>query len=110
ERGQASNLMAVPTDCNQRDERRGWLGDAALTAGEAVRNFDLDEFYRNFLRDIRDAQLTDGDGTFPLAGAVPDTVPHTFGAYPADPVSDRRPRRRGPGPLTRAGDAAQAWG
>jgi len=27
-----SNLMSIPTDCPQRDERRGWMGDAALGA------------------------------------------------------------------------------
>ena len=37
--GQKSNLMSVPTDCDQRDERRGWMGDAALTAEEATYNF-----------------------------------------------------------------------
>ena len=34
--GQKDNLMSVPTDCDQRDERRGWMGDAALTAEEAT--------------------------------------------------------------------------
>ena len=32
--GQKSNVMSVPTDCDNRDERRGWTGDAALTAEE----------------------------------------------------------------------------
>ena len=27
-----SQLWSIPTDCPQRDERRGWTGDAALTA------------------------------------------------------------------------------
>ena len=26
--GQLSNLMSLPSDCPQRDERKGWLGDA----------------------------------------------------------------------------------
>ncbi|HMA53497.1 MAG TPA: family 78 glycoside hydrolase catalytic domain, partial [Acidobacteriota bacterium] len=30
--GQLSNLMSIPTDCPQRDERHGWLGDAHLSA------------------------------------------------------------------------------
>lgn len=33
--GQASNLMMVPSDCDNRDERFGWTGDSALTADEA---------------------------------------------------------------------------
>jgi hypothetical protein len=28
-----SNLMSIPTDCCQRNERRGWMGDAAIGAG-----------------------------------------------------------------------------
>ncbi|MEM1990882.1 MAG: family 78 glycoside hydrolase catalytic domain, partial [Candidatus Bathyarchaeia archaeon] len=30
--GQLSNLMSIPTDCPQRDERMGWMGDAQLSA------------------------------------------------------------------------------
>eukprot|EP00164_Ancoracysta_twista_P006265 GFYU01008705.1.p1 GENE.GFYU01008705.1~~GFYU01008705.1.p1 ORF type:complete len:1064 (-),score=338.26 GFYU01008705.1:1031-4144(-) len=80
--GTQTNLMSVPTDCDQRDERKGWMGDANLTAGEAVFNFDLAAFYTNFLRDIVDTQKGPSD---PDAGSIPDTVPHTFGSYPADP-------------------------
>ncbi|CAF1345761.1 unnamed protein product [Adineta ricciae] len=75
--GQLSNLMSVPTDCPQRDERRGWLGDAALSVDEALYNFDLIKFYRNFLNLIIDMQLDDGQ--------VPDIVPGLGGPYPADP-------------------------
>lgn len=46
------------------------MGDAQLTAEEAVHNFDLAAFYTNFLRDIRDIQ--------DAAGTVTDTVPHTY--------------------------------
>ena len=42
--GQASNLMMVPSDCDNRDERFGWTGDSALTADEASVNFDLSSF------------------------------------------------------------------
>ena len=51
-----SNLMDVPTDCPQR-ERRGWLGDAQLSAETTIANFDMGAFYTKFLRDIRDSQL-----------------------------------------------------
>ena len=51
-----SNLMDVPTDCPQR-ERRGWLGDAQLSAETTIHNFDMAAFYTKFLRDIRDSQL-----------------------------------------------------
>ncbi|UJR36739.1 hypothetical protein I4U23_029454 [Adineta vaga] len=75
--GQLSNSMSLPTDCPQRDERKGWMGDAALTANEALYNFDLIKFYLNFLNLIADIQLPDG--------SIADTVPVTFGGYPSDP-------------------------
>jgi alpha-L-rhamnosidase len=53
--GQTTNLMGVPTDCDQRDERRGWTGDAALSSAEALLNYDMGAFYHNFLRLIVDA-------------------------------------------------------
>ncbi|CAF0776679.1 unnamed protein product [Adineta ricciae] len=74
--GQLSNIMSVPTDCPQRDERRGWMGDAALSVNEALYNFDLIKFYVNFLNLICDVQQSNG--------AIPDVVPNG-GGYPADP-------------------------
>lgn len=77
--GQLSNLMSIPTDCPQRDERHGWLGDAHLSAEEAVFNFDMAAFYSKFLEDIRLAQK--GDGSLP--DVVPPYLPRL---YPADPA------------------------
>jgi len=77
--GQLSNLMGIPTDCPQRDERQGWLGDAHLSAEEAILNFDMAAFYTKFLQDIREAQRKDG--------SLPDAVPLYLGhLYPADPA------------------------
>jgi alpha-L-rhamnosidase len=77
--GQLSNLMSIPTDCAQRDERHGWLGDAHLAAEESMFNFDMAAFYRKFLVDIRHAQKEDG--------SLPDVVPpYTGRLYPADPA------------------------
>ncbi len=76
--GQKTNLHSIPTDCNQRDERMGWLGDAHLTAEEAMMNFDMGAFYTKFIRDIQDVQ--DKEGT------ITDTVPHIWGQRPADPA------------------------
>jgi alpha-L-rhamnosidase len=75
---QLTNLMSIPTDCDQRDERQGWMGDAQVTAEEAMMNFDMAAFYRNFIRDIQDVQGPDG--------TVTDTVPHRYGSRPADPA------------------------
>ncbi len=76
--GQTSNLHSIPTDCCQRDERMGWMGDAQGTAEEAIYNFDMAAFYTNFLRDIRDVQDD--------KGMITDTVPHVWGNRPADPA------------------------
>jgi len=76
--GQKTNLHGVPTDCDQRDERQGWMGDAQGTAEEAIMNFDMAAFYTNFLRDIRDIQDEKGQ--------ITDTVPHIWGSRPADPA------------------------
>ena len=76
--GTRTNLHSIPTDCPQRNERMGWLGDAHLAAETAIANFDMAAFYRNFLRNIRDVQSEDG--------AVTDTVPHRYGRRPADPA------------------------
>ncbi|MFB3921067.1 MAG: family 78 glycoside hydrolase catalytic domain [Terriglobia bacterium] len=76
--GQRTNLHSVPTDCDQRDERMGWMGDAHVTAEEAMLNFDMAAFYTNFVRDIRDVQGADG--------TITDTVPHKYGSRPADPA------------------------
>ena len=54
-RAQLSNLWSIPTDCPQR-ERRGWMGDAQVSCDEAMLNFDMQAFYRKFLRDVRDDQ------------------------------------------------------
>ena len=77
--GLLSNLMSIPTDCPQRDERHGWLGDAHLAAEAAIYNFDMAAFYLKFLEDIRMAQREDGS----LPDFVPPYVPRT---YPADPA------------------------
>jgi alpha-L-rhamnosidase len=76
--GQRTNLHSVPTDCPQRDERMGWMGDAQVTAEEAMLNFDMAAFYTNFVRDIHDVQGEDG--------TITDTVPHKYGSRPADPA------------------------
>ncbi|MCA9734839.1 family 78 glycoside hydrolase catalytic domain [candidate division KSB1 bacterium] len=50
---QKSNSIGYPLDCPQRDERLGWFGDAQVTAEEAMFNFDMPLFYRNWFSGIR---------------------------------------------------------
>ncbi len=52
----ASNLMSVPTDCPQRDERLGWMGDAAVIWDTAFHALDMAAFSNKWLADVRDAQ------------------------------------------------------
>lgn len=59
---QRGNLMGYPMDCPQRDERLGWFGDAMVAMEEAMFNFDLPQFYRQWLDGIRRNQNeTNGD-------------------------------------------------
>ncbi len=64
---QRNNYMLVATDCPQRDERLGWMGDLASFAQTSMYNQDLYTFYEKWLTDVRDAQTPEG--------AYTDTVP-----------------------------------
>ena len=76
-RGMHSNLMSVPTDCDQRSERRGWMGDAALSAETFMLNFHMEDFFKNFLDLIVDDMIWD---------TIPDIVPHYGASRPGDPA------------------------
>ncbi len=55
--GQRSNFVGVPTDCPQRDERLGWMGDAEVFWRAATYNMDLAAFSRKFAADMRGTQV-----------------------------------------------------
>jgi alpha-L-rhamnosidase len=57
---QRSNFVGIPTDCPQRDERLGWMGDANVFWDAAAYNMDVAAFTRRFMQDVRDAQSADG--------------------------------------------------
>jgi alpha-L-rhamnosidase len=59
--GQRGNFLSVPTDCPQRDERMGWMGDAQVFAPTAVRNADVAAFFAKWLVDVDDGQSQNGD-------------------------------------------------
>eukprot|EP00931_Biecheleriopsis_adriatica_P030888 TRINITY_DN18151_c1_g1_i1.p1 TRINITY_DN18151_c1_g1~~TRINITY_DN18151_c1_g1_i1.p1 ORF type:complete len:903 (-),score=173.32 TRINITY_DN18151_c1_g1_i1:107-2815(-) len=74
---QRSNLMNVPTDCPQRDERLGWMGDASLTAESFMLHFRYKPMIAAFLDSMGDEMGIDG--------SLPDVVPFKrFGGRPAD--------------------------
>ena len=65
--GQRDNFLSVPTDCPQRDERLGWLGDAQIFARTAAYNADVAAFFSKWMVDVTDAQSP--------AGGFPDVAP-----------------------------------
>ena len=52
---QRSNFTGIPTDCPQRDERLGWLGDACVFWDAAAYNMDVYGLTPRFAGDMRDA-------------------------------------------------------
>jgi alpha-L-rhamnosidase len=67
---QKSNMIGYPMDCPQRDERLGWLGDAQVSAEQAMFNFDLALFYRNWFEGIRENQ-DEKSGDIPIISPQP---------------------------------------
>jgi alpha-L-rhamnosidase len=59
-RTQEANFVEVPTDCPQRDERLGWLGDAQIFLATSTYNADVAGFIKKWLVDVTDAQSLDG--------------------------------------------------
>ena len=57
---QRANLYSVPTDCPQRDERMGWMGDAQVFWRTASYNMDMAAFGEKWLADVRDGQTAPG--------------------------------------------------
>lgn len=74
---QRSNLMQVPTDCPQRDERLGWMGDMSLSVESMLLHFDMSDMAAAFVDSMVDTMGADG--------SLPDVVPHQrYGGRPAD--------------------------
>lgn len=65
---QRSNFFEIPTDCPQRDERFGWMGDAQIYVRTASYNADVAAFYTKWLDDLEESQLPNG--------AYPDYAPY----------------------------------
>lgn len=70
---QRSNFFAVPTDCPQRDERMGWMGDIQVFLDAAAFNMEVDPFIRRFLLEARAAQRP--DGAYPIVVPQPLSFP-----------------------------------
>lgn len=69
--GQKGNFLDVPTDCPQRDERLGWTGDAQVFAKTASLQFDVEQFFKKWLADLKADQRADGG----VGQVIPDYLP-----------------------------------
>jgi len=67
-RTQRANFIEVPTDCPQRDERMGWMGDAQIYARSATINADVASFFTKWIDDVAESQRS--------FGAYPDYAPY----------------------------------
>lgn len=65
---QRGNFVELPTDCPQRDERLGWMGDAQIYVRAATYHADVASFFNKWLREVEEAQLPNG--------AYPDYAPY----------------------------------
>ena len=70
--GLRDNLLDVPTDCPQRDERLGWTGDAQVISPTAMFNFDTHAFWTAWLQSMRETQSEHSDGLVPFI--IPDVL------------------------------------
>ena len=69
-RSARSNLIDVPIDCPQRDERLGWTGDLQLFAPTACFLFDMAAMLDSWLADLRCEQHPDGS----VPAVIPDVL------------------------------------
>lgn len=77
-----SNLVSIPTDCPQRDERMGWTGDAHVFGPTANYLYNTASFWRGWHKDIWSEMSADA------SMAVPTYVPLTPPGYAkSDPVA-----------------------
>ena len=75
------NVVGVPSDCPQRDERLGWTGDINAFAPTACFLFDVRSFLGSWLRDLADEQQALGG----VPMVVPDVLSH--GGAPSTPTA-----------------------
>ncbi|MFF5986763.1 alpha-L-rhamnosidase [Prauserella flavalba] len=76
--GLRGNVVGLPTDCPQRDERMGWLADAQVFAPTAALIMDTSAFFTRWLADVADAQSEEG-----VYADVAPKVPTTRDGAPA---------------------------
>lgn len=80
--GQKGNLLDVPTDCPQRDERLGWTGDTQVFIRTACFNMDVAAFFTKWLRDLAADQLPNGSVSFVVPDLLAKTNTGKFATFP----------------------------
>jgi alpha-L-rhamnosidase len=58
--GTRGNYRSMPTDCPQRDERQGWLGDRGEECRGETYIYEIAPLYAKWLRDMTDSQKESG--------------------------------------------------
>ena len=71
--GVRGNYRSIPTDCPQRDERQGWLGDRSMVSRTESYLFDVAAFYNKWAQDLVDSQRP--------SGSIPDVAPPYWVLY-----------------------------
>jgi alpha-L-rhamnosidase len=71
--GTKDNYRSMPTDCPQRDERQGWLGDRSEESRGEPYMFDVAALYGKWVDDIADSQ--------DAMGSVSDVSPNFWPFY-----------------------------
>jgi alpha-L-rhamnosidase len=71
--GIRGNYRSIPTDCPQRDEKQGWLGDRSVVCLSESYAFDVAAFHSKWENDIRDSQRE--------SGSIPDVAPAFWTTY-----------------------------
>jgi len=113
--GMRGNIVDLPTDCPQRDERVGWTGDIQVFGPTAATLFDVSGMLTGWLRDLAVEQLPDGTVPWyvPVIPAVDKWTPLRPGAAWGD-VATLLPwtlyqRFGDEGVLRDQFDSARAW-
>ncbi|UMB54124.1 glycoside hydrolase family 78 protein [Lutibacter sp. A64] len=70
--GLRDNLLDIPTDCPQRDERLGWTGDAQVISPTAMYNYKMHAFWTAWLQSMRETQSEHDNGLVPFI--IPDVL------------------------------------
>lgn len=72
---QKCNFLDVPTDCPQRDERLGWTGDVLVFVKAASYFYDVEKFFKKWLKDVKADQGADGSVGQVIPNYLPEGAP-----------------------------------